>query len=92
MPTYKFWKTQPVAQFNETEGSDSQDGPINNIDSLNISPEPLPLVDGYEWASLDISKEVDLQNQYELLKENYVEDEDEDEDERFHYSPALLRW
>lgn len=90
MPTYKFWKTQPVAQFNEIQVSDREYGPISSIDSLNISQEPLPLVDGYEWVSLDISNEVDLQNLYELLKENYVEDEDEDF--RCHYSPALLRW
>lgn len=55
-----------------------------------MEPHPYPLPEGYHWCSLDLSKEEDLNELYELLKNHYVEDSDGKF--RFDYSTKFLRW
>ena len=56
----------------------------------DVRKEPLPLLEGFEWKDVDVTKEADLDRLYEFLKANYVEDEDHMF--RFDYSKEFLKW
>ncbi|KAF4969329.1 hypothetical protein FSARC_3403 [Fusarium sarcochroum] len=88
MASYKFWKTQPVSQFNSTNGV--TDGPIRLIEPEDIPPEPEKLLPGYEWATLDLDNETHLDEVFHLLADHYVEDDDNDF--RFLYAKDLLKY
>ncbi|KAI5285134.1 glycylpeptide N-tetradecanoyltransferase [Ascosphaera aggregata] len=90
MANYKFWKTQPVIHFDETTRQDIQDGPIKIIDPAKVSKEPDVLVEGFEWATLDLDQEKQLKELYELLAGHYVEDVNAMF--RFNYSTSFLNW
>ncbi|KAI5294797.1 glycylpeptide N-tetradecanoyltransferase [Ascosphaera acerosa] len=90
MDSYKFWKTQPVIHFDETGRKDVQDGPIKIIDTAKVAKEPGALVDGFEWATLDLEREEELRELYELLAGHYVEDVNAMF--RFNYSTSFLNW
>ncbi|BAM79010.1 N-myristoyltransferase [Cyanidioschyzon merolae strain 10D] len=88
---HRFWSSQPVPQYNET--CVTCDGPIDErprLDPASVPEAPYPLLAGFSWCELDISAESDIQELYELLRSNYVEDDDAQF--RFDYSPAFLRW
>lgn len=71
---FKFWKTQPVPQFNLDIKVDF--GPIikdTNIE--NIQKEPYDLPEGFEWKVIDLSINNDVDKLYEFLKSNYIGDE-----------------
>ena len=88
---FRFWKTQPVAQFNEDARSDSVEGPIEPVSSVDDVPQqPLPLPEAYEWTDCDVDDEEQLTALYTLLNLHYVEDDDNMF--RFDYSPEFLRW
>nr|P34763.1 RecName: Full=Glycylpeptide N-tetradecanoyltransferase; AltName: Full=Myristoyl-CoA:protein N-myristoyltransferase; Short=NMT; AltName: Full=Peptide N-myristoyltransferase [Histoplasma capsulatum]AAA17549.1 N-myristoyltransferase [Histoplasma capsulatum] len=89
MASFKFWQTQPVIRFDDRE-SESPDGPIKIVELDQVSREPIPLVDGFEWVTLDIDDEADVKEFYELLANHYVEDGSAMF--RFNYSPAFLNW
>ncbi|CAK9304645.1 unnamed protein product [Gordionus sp. m RMFG-2023] len=61
---------------------------ILSLSELRAIPYPLP--PGFEWNRIDVTIEDQLRELYELLSENYVEDEDNMF--RFAYSPAFLIW
>lgn len=87
---YQFWETQPVAQFNENDRG-SGDGPIDKTKTVEeIRGEPYPLPDGFEWSTCDISDSKVVEEVYELLADNYVEDDDAMF--RFSYPTAFLQW
>ncbi|KAI9891692.1 MAG: glycylpeptide N-tetradecanoyltransferase [Vezdaea aestivalis] len=88
MASYKFWATQPVPKFGES--SKGKEGPLDVIDMEKVPKEPSPMVDGFEWVTLDIEDEAELKDVYELLTANYVEDDDEKF--RFNYSASFLSW
>lgn len=55
-----------------------------------IRQEPYTMPTGFEWSNVDVDDADDIQELYQLLANNYVED-----DEalfRFDYSPEFLRW
>ncbi|KAI8907302.1 glycylpeptide N-tetradecanoyltransferase 2 [Gorgonomyces haynaldii] len=86
--SFKFWKTQPVPQLDETVDSD---GKIEEDKSLgDIRQEPYPLGKDFEWCVMDIDDQAQLESIYTLLLENYVEDEGASF--RFAYSPEFLLW
>lgn len=85
---HKFWKTQPVLQTDE-KVTDDDVGPIEP-DNQNVRKEPYALPADFEWVSLDINTESQLKELYQLLNENYVEDDDNMF--RFDYSPEFLKW
>ncbi|KAJ5096866.1 Glycylpeptide N-tetradecanoyltransferase [Penicillium angulare] len=87
--SYKFWKTQPVPQFNE-EGDKSRGGAIRMINLDEVPKDPYPLLDGFEWATIDPENETEVGELYELLSKHYVEDDDSTF--RLTYSPVFLRW
>ncbi|CAL4144211.1 unnamed protein product, partial [Meganyctiphanes norvegica] len=55
-----------------------------------IKQEPYNLPEGFKWDTLTLSDEEVLQHLYNLLNENYVEDDDNMF--RFDYSKEFLRW
>jgi glycylpeptide N-tetradecanoyltransferase len=88
MGSYKFWGTQPVPKFGET--GEIKEGPLKEIDPALVPKEPGPLVDGFEWVTMDLLDDEQLQEVFELLYGHFVED-----DEgmfRFNYSKSFLRW
>ena len=87
MDDYKFWKTQPVPNFDEKI---DEEGVIEQKSVDQISKEPLPLRPEFEWADLDLNKDEDRAEVYKLLYENYVQDVDSSF--RFKYSTDFLDW
>ena len=88
MASYKFWKTQPVPQFNGAV--DGDEGPIQVIRPEDVPAEPDKLPSGYEWSTLDLDKPSELAELHSLLAGHYVEDDDAMF--RFNYSPEYLTW
>ena len=92
---YKFWSTQPVLQFNNntTTGitsSSSEFGAIESKQVSDINPDSYPLPSGFYWVSIDMSIHNEINEVYELLCGNYVEDDDNMF--RFDYSRDFLQW
>lgn len=86
--SYKFWKTQPVPQFNEDGGK--RGGPIKVINLDEVPKGPYPLLDGFGWGTIDPEDEKEVGELHELLSNHYVEDDDSSF--RLNYSPVFLRW
>ncbi|EGW30786.1 uncharacterized protein SPAPADRAFT_62646 [Spathaspora passalidarum NRRL Y-27907] len=88
MKDYKFWKTQPVPKLDETIDSE---GPIDATKTpADIPDTPLPLISDFEWSTLDIEDDAQLDELYKLLYDNYVEDTDATF--RFKYSHEFFKW
>lgn len=87
---YKFWDTQPVPNFKD-DYKDMKIGPIEENNKVEeVKKEPYSLPKNFYWKDVDIKNSNDLQNLYEFLRDNYVED-----DEgmfRFDYSKEFLKW
>lgn len=84
---YLFWKTQPVPKFDEDIDSE---GPIEHKKLEDVRPTPYNLPAEYEWSDVDIENPEHIQEVYDLLYENYVEDDDATF--RFKYSASFLDW
>jgi len=86
---HKFWATQPVPQLDE--GPPLNDGyiePPKHRDEIRQEPYPLPK--DFEWTTLDIEDPKQIQEVYDLLSLNYVEDDHASF--RFQYSSEFLKW
>jgi glycylpeptide N-tetradecanoyltransferase len=91
MASYKFWQTQPVPRFDDKANpTPSNQGPIKMIDPEKVSKTPDPLLEGFEWCTLDLTNETELRELYELLNNHYVEDDNAMF--RFAYSESFLHW
>ncbi|EIW67750.1 hypothetical protein TREMEDRAFT_33259 [Tremella mesenterica DSM 1558] len=87
---YKFWKTQPVPQMGQ-DREIIEEGPIDQLKTpQEVKQEPGPLPSGFEWCTVDIQSGEQCKEVYELLSENYVEDDDAMF--RFNYSKEFLLW
>ena len=90
--SHKFWDTQPVPKLSEDlselEGTGGPVHPLKTPD--DISPDPLKLPGGFEWVSIDVTKDEEIDEIYTLLYQNYVEDDDNMF--RFDYSKPFLKW
>ncbi|CDU85152.1 glycylpeptide N-tetradecanoyltransferase [Plasmodium yoelii 17X] len=87
---YKFWYTQPVPKINE-EFSESINEPFiadNKVE--NVRKDEYKLPEGYVWYVCDVNDENDRKEVYNLLTDNYVEDDDNIF--RFNYSSEFLLW
>ncbi|KAL5110575.1 Glycylpeptide N-tetradecanoyltransferase 2 [Taenia crassiceps] len=85
---YKFWKTQPVPDIGEeiTENEPVEpDVPVSQIrtDSYSLPAE-------FVWCDLDLNNSKELDELFDLLNENYVEDDDHIF--RFSYARDFLKW
>lgn len=85
---HKFWRTQPVPK--SAEDSEKEQGPVEEktVDQVVKAPQSLP--DGFEWCKVDITSEKEMEELYDLLFHNYVEDPEEQF--RFKYTPTFLKW
>ncbi|CZR56086.1 probable NMT1-N-myristoyltransferase [Phialocephala subalpina] len=88
MGQYKFWQTQPVRKFGESDKI--EEGPFKMIDPEQVPKEPGPLVEGFEWVTMDITNDDEIEEVYQLLYGHYVEDDEAMF--RFNYSKSFLRW
>nr|CAG4646220.1 EOG090X055U [Macrothrix elegans] len=85
---YEFWNTQPVPKINEAISGNE---PIEkDKPQSEIRPEPYSLPAGFIWDTLTLDNPQQLQELYQLLNENYVEDDDNMF--RFDYSAEFLLW
>lgn len=98
---YKFWKTQPVPQFQapnllqtttSSNGESLPEGAIlpDKVCRASAKPEPGALLDGFEWCLVDLENDSEIQELYDLLDNHYVEDADASF--RFRYSKQFLSW
>ncbi|KAJ1979846.1 glycylpeptide N-tetradecanoyltransferase [Dimargaris xerosporica] len=88
---HKFWSTQPVPQLDEKDDAHANDGPIKpSVPRDQLRAEPIPLPPGFNWVELDLADEAQMDELYDLLANNYVEDDDAMF--RFEYSKAFLQW
>ena len=90
MASYKFWQTQPVPRFDETQTQKFEDGPIKTVDPEAVPKGPSKMHDGFEWVTMDLTDEKELEEVYELLNGHYVEDGEAMF--RFNYSVSFLNW
>jgi len=92
MGEHKFWSTQPVPQ--PGDAPPQEDGaiePPKPRDQIQKEPDPLPEgLEDLEWTTVDLLEPSQSKDVYELLLENYVEDNDEEF--RFLYSTEFLNW
>jgi glycylpeptide N-tetradecanoyltransferase len=88
MASYKFWQTQPVPRFDET--GKKAEGPLKEPKVEDVPTEPQPMIDGFEWVTVDPTDDVELKEIHELLRNHYVEDNESTL--RFNYSLGILRW
>ncbi len=79
---HKFWNTQPV-KHNITDN-------ITDTITNTIRNEPYKLIDGFYWDIMNLDNDLELDDLYVFLNENYVEDSDNLF--RFDYSKEFLKW
>ena len=91
MASHAFWKTQPVMTFDEMAERKIAEGPIKNVVIEEVPKEPPELrIDGFEWVTIDLEDERQLEEVYDLLCNHYVEDDEAMF--RFAYSKSFLNW
>ncbi|EDO17054.1 hypothetical protein Kpol_530p24 [Vanderwaltozyma polyspora DSM 70294] len=85
---FKFWKTQPVTSLEEEV---TEEGPIDKPKKPeDISDKTLPMLAEFEWTTVDIEDNEQLEDVFVLLNENYVEDRDSEF--RFNYTKEFFKW
>ena len=84
---HEFWNNQPVTQMGEKV---DEEGPVEVVTLDKVQPEPYAIATSFEWWTPKISDDGDLQQIYELLRDNYVEDSGSMF--RFNYSKDFLKW
>ncbi|POS78260.1 hypothetical protein DHEL01_v203344 [Diaporthe helianthi] len=91
MASYKFWKTQPVPRFDEEMPKDFEEGPLK-IQTVDDVPKEAPKlgIEGFEWVTMDLTKDDEIKEVYQLLNGHYVEDDESMF--RFNYGTAILKW
>jgi glycylpeptide N-tetradecanoyltransferase len=92
MATHAFWKTQPVPSFDEMAKTKDEivEGPIKEIDIEKVDKNPSPMYPGFEWVTVDIENEKELEEVHDLLSNHYVEDSEAMF--RFRYSKSFINW
>ncbi|TVY37773.1 Glycylpeptide N-tetradecanoyltransferase [Lachnellula occidentalis] len=90
MGAYKFWSTQPVPRLDD-KSKIKVEGPIKEVDPALVRKDAYPLsMDGFEWVTMDLTSDAELQEVYDLLYGHYVEDDEAMF--RFNYSKSFLKW
>jgi len=85
----EFWNAQTIAEPPK-EDTQIEEGPlkIQRIEDISAAPTELPT--GIEWCTLDPTNDEEMNDLWELLNGQYVEDDDAMF--RFNYSKSILRW
>jgi len=84
-----FWSAQSAPEYNP-EYNLIEEGPVKIQRIEDVSKEPVQLPEGIEWCTVDPLKGDELDELWELLNRQYVEDEDSMF--RFDYSKTMLKW
>ena len=88
---HDFWDSQPVPKAYEPIDESKYDQQIDVPKTVeDVKPEPYSLPAGYHWADVDINDRAQAEEVYNLLTQNYVEDDDNMF--RFDYSIEFLQW
>lgn len=88
---HEFWDSQPVPKAYDEVDETMWDKPIDVEKRVSdVLQEPYKLPPGYVWADIDITDRVQAEEVYQLLTQNYVEDDDNMF--RFDYSIEFLQW
>lgn len=85
---HAFWDTQPVPKF--LAGQANPMGEIEKKETKDVQATPYALPETFTWCSIDVFNDKELNEVYELLKENYVEDNSGTF--RFRYTPQFIKW
>ena len=86
---HEFWDSQPVPKAYDEVDETMWDKPIDVEKRVSdVLQEPYKLPPGYVWADIDITDRVQAEEVYQLLTQNYVEDDDNMF--RFDYSIEFL--
>ena len=88
---HDFWDSQPVPKAYDKVDETMFDKPIDVVKTVaDVKQEPYTLPAGYYWSDVDINDDAQAKEVYDLLTQNYVEDDDNMF--RFDYSIAFLKW
>ena len=75
--THDFWDSQPVPKETDSVESGDFDKPIDVIKTVDeIRAEPLDIPAGFHWSNVNVEDDNEAQEVYDLLTQNYVEDDD----------------
>ena len=86
--SHKFWDTQPVPKMSADVSTESARAlESKTVDDVRKEPYAIP---GLEWVNLNVADDTVAQELFDLLTQNYVEDDDNMF--RFAYSVPFLRW
>lgn len=88
-----FSVTSSISHSDRTpgEGPPEEDGYIEPpIPTEQVRQDAYPLPDAFEWSTIDIQDPVQLKELYNLLSNNYVEDDEAAF--RFRYTAEFLQW
>jgi glycylpeptide N-tetradecanoyltransferase len=88
MESHTFWKTQPVVET--TIIPESEFGPIETPTIDQIKTDSYNLPPGFEFHTLDLDNEEELNKVQQFLNTNYLESDDENM--RFAYSKECIKW
>eukprot|EP00624_Nannochloropsis_granulata_P004311 evm.model.NODE_31567_length_81678_cov_30.212677.5 len=84
-------ESQPRAGQGLTAGQREDNGPIESDKTPeDVRQESYNLPAGFMWCEVDMTDAQEAKEVYDLLNQNYVEDDDNMF--RFDYSPAFLEW
>ncbi|AYV82460.1 MAG: glycylpeptide N-tetradecanoyltransferase 2-like [Hyperionvirus sp.] len=83
---HKFWDKQPSMSL--IDNTAIEDGPIEK--DFPVGTELTVLPDKYYWSEADLTDDNILQELFEFLNDNYIEDTDGSM--RFTYSKEFLKW
>lgn len=87
---WKFWETQPVPALKTSVPNGINEAIESNKQLSEINANSFSLPEGFNWDDLDLNNGEELSELYNLLTENYVEDDDNMF--RFDYSREFLKW
>ena len=89
--SHDFWDSQPVPKAYEVVDQNMYDKQIDVFKTpSDVKQDPYNLPQGYWWANIDITNREQALEVYNLLTQNYVEDDDNMF--RFDYSIEFLQW
>jgi glycylpeptide N-tetradecanoyltransferase len=89
--THDFWDSQPVPKETDNVTAADFDKQIDEVKTIDdIQAEPLAIPEGFHWSVVNIENDEECKEVYDLLTQNYVEDDDNMF--RFDYSVKFLQW
>jgi glycylpeptide N-tetradecanoyltransferase len=66
------------------------EGPMKVVEASKIPKDPPQIPDSFEWCTMDMTKDDEINEVYDLLSNHYVEDDEAMF--RFNYSKSFFNW